>query len=48
MVLSEESTEKIPSDPGTVRLVQQHLNHYATPGPYLEYVSKETGVESDH
>jgi len=20
-------------DPGTVRLVAQHLNHYATPGP---------------
>ena len=33
-------------DPGTVRLVAQHLNHYATPGPikiklvevnYIEY-----------
>jgi hypothetical protein len=23
-------------DPGTVRLVAQRLNHYATPGPYLE------------
>ena len=22
-------------DPGTVRLVAQHLNHYATPGPLL-------------
>ena len=22
-------------DPGTARLVAQHLNHYATPGPYL-------------
>jgi hypothetical protein len=22
-------------DPGTVRLVAQHLNHYATPGPKL-------------
>ena len=22
-------------DPGTVRLVAQSLNHYATPGPYL-------------
>jgi hypothetical protein len=21
-------------DPGTIRLVTQHLNHYATPGPY--------------
>ena len=24
-------------DPGTVRLVAQRLNHYATPGPYFEY-----------
>jgi len=24
--------------PETVRLVVQHLNHYASPGPYLEYV----------
>jgi hypothetical protein len=38
MVLSEGSTEKIPSDtppgidPGTVRLVAQRLNHYATTG----------------
>ena len=36
MVLSEATTEKIPSDttgidPGTVRLVAQRLNHYATP-----------------
>ena len=22
-------------NPGTVRLVAQHLNHYATPGPHL-------------
>jgi hypothetical protein len=22
-------------DPGTVRLVAQRLNHYATPGPYI-------------
>ena len=28
-------------DPGTVRLVAQRLNHYATPGPrYFEYVSQ--------
>ena len=25
-------------DPGTVRLVTQRLNHYATPGPTLELV----------
>jgi len=32
--LSEGTTEKIPSDTtGTVRLVAQRLNHYATPGP---------------
>jgi len=32
MVLSEGTTEKIPSDTtGTVRLVAQRLNHYATP-----------------
>ena len=23
-------------DPGTVRLVAQYLNHYATPGPYMD------------
>ena len=38
MVLSEAYTEKILSDPpgidpGTVRLVMQRLNYYATPGP---------------
>jgi hypothetical protein len=28
-------------EPGTVRLVAQHLNHYTTPGPYLDlYVVK--------
>jgi hypothetical protein len=27
-------------DPGTVRLVVQHLNHYATPGPLLIKVCK--------
>ena len=25
-------------DPGNVRLVAQRLNHYATPGPALQYV----------
>ena len=24
-------------NPGTVRLVAQRLNHYATPGPLLDY-----------
>ena len=24
-------------DPGTVRLVAQRLNHYATPGPTVRY-----------
>jgi len=38
MVLSEEPWKKSPVtplgiDPGTVRLVAQHLNHYATPVP---------------
>ena len=37
MVLSEGTTEKIPSDttgidPRTVRLVAKRLNHYSTPG----------------
>ena len=40
MVLSEGTTEKFQVtqpgiDPGTVRLVAQRLNHYATPGPYI-------------
>jgi hypothetical protein len=26
-------------DPGTVRLVAQRLNHYATPGPHMIYYS---------
>jgi hypothetical protein len=26
-------------DPGTVRLVAQRLNHYATPGPIYIYIS---------
>jgi hypothetical protein len=28
-------------DPGTVRLVAQRLNHYATPGPVLTNVFSE-------
>jgi hypothetical protein len=41
MVLSEGSMSLKNSvtsqgmDPGTVRLVAQHLKHYATPGPRL-------------
>jgi len=40
MVLSGKPREKFPVtppgiDPGTVRLVAQCLNHYATPGPYF-------------
>jgi len=32
-------------DPGTVRLLAQHLNHYATPGPLIElYGEKEINV----
>ena len=29
-------------DPGTVRLIAQHLNHYATPGPsnYAVHIMK--------
>jgi hypothetical protein len=26
-------------DPGTVRLVAQRLNHYATPGPHFRYIT---------
>jgi hypothetical protein len=28
-------------DPGTVRLVAQRLNHYATPNPLLRHIPKE-------
>jgi len=40
MVLSGVPRKKSPVtppgiDPGTVRLVAQRLNHYATPGPYI-------------
>ena len=40
MVLSDRTTENIPMtpteiDPGTVRLVAQRLNHYATSGSVL-------------
>ena len=43
MVLSEGTTEKIPRDntgidPGTVRIVVQCLNHYATQGPNYLFV----------
>ena len=36
-------------DPGTVRLVAQRLNHYATPGPlqtrnYVRKISREENV----
>ena len=27
-------------DPGTVRLVAQRLNHYATPGPHSSFMSE--------
>ena len=41
MVLSGVPRKKSPVappgiDPGTVRLVAQRLNHYATPGPFLK------------
>ena len=47
MVLSEGTTEKISVtppgiDPGTVRLVAQRLNHYATPGPQAREVTSVT------
>ena len=47
MVLSEGTTKKIPSDttgidPGTVRLVAQRLNHYATPGPVYSFTVSQT------
>ena len=38
MVWSEVTTPGI--DPGTVRLVAQRLNHYATPGP-VTYIQKK-------
>ena len=28
-------------DPGTVRLVAQRLNNYATPGPILQFIRDE-------
>jgi hypothetical protein len=35
-------------DPGTVRLVAQHLNHYAKPGPiYARYVHKMFKIGAD-
>ena len=42
-------------DPGTVRLIAQRLNHYATPGPLFIWVPeffspgvKPPGREADH
>jgi len=45
MVLSGEPRKKSPVtplgiDPGTVRLVVQCLNHYATPGPLMDVVAR--------
>ena len=45
MVLSGVPRKKSPVtppgvDPGTVRLVSQRLNHYATPGPKKQYTRK--------
>ena len=31
-------------DPGTVRLVAQRLNHYATPGPIYNYIPETKHV----
>jgi len=31
-------------DPGTVRLVAQRLNHYATPGPAIQSVSRPVDI----
>jgi len=40
MIPSDGATKKFPVappgiDPGTFRIVEQCLNHYATPGPYI-------------
>ena len=51
MVLPGVPRKKSPvtppgSDPGTVRLVAQCLNHYATPGPtqiYIAYLNPRCG-----
>jgi len=45
MVLSRVPRKKSPMtppgiDPGTVRVVAQCLNHYATPGPKLRFVER--------
>ena len=34
--------------PGTVRLVAQRLNHYATPGPYTKCIVQINHIPSDH
>jgi hypothetical protein len=31
--VTEKSSDTTGIDPGTIRLVVQHLNHYGTPGP---------------
>jgi hypothetical protein len=46
-----DAMEKAPAttgfDPGTFRLVAQCLNHYATPGPYIDCgVRKTYGLSS--
>ena len=33
-------------DPGTVRLVAQRLNHYATPRPYLQRSTEDNLTET--
>ena len=38
MVRSENPVTPPGNDPGTVRLVAQRLNHYATPGPQEYHV----------
>jgi len=44
-----DATGKIPAtrgiDLGTFRLVQQCLNHYATPGPYIYFLNSYMIVE---
>ena len=56
MVPSGEPRKKLPVTPpgidsGTVRLVAQCLNHYATPGPhyidntFMKFQVQRTGIE---
>ena len=49
MVLSGVPRKKFPVtppgiDPGTVRLVAQRLNHYATPGPILYRIGPKLSI----